>query len=57
VSWYGPSSKWRALITVGGRTTWLGLYENEEDAARAYQRAAGSLGIEIKEHTSKYRGT
>jgi HNH endonuclease len=36
----GPGSPWRARIVTGGKVTELGRFANEEDAARAYNRAA-----------------
>lgn len=41
VRWYRPLLKWQARVTLDGKTEHLGYFENEEDAARAYdQRCA-----------------
>lgn len=34
------TGKWRAVLNMEGRTLHLGRYENEEDAAKAYDREA-----------------
>ena len=39
VSWDKKSQKWLAKIRLGGTQTFLGLYEHEKDAARAYNNA------------------
>lgn len=43
VRWYRPLQKWQARITVDGSTQHLGYFENEEDAARAYDRQSAPL--------------
>jgi AP2 domain. len=35
--------KWRAVISVNGKTTHLGMFDNAEDAARAYDIKAKEL--------------
>lgn len=40
VSWHKPSAKWWARITVESKTRSLGLYHDEDDAARAYNENA-----------------
>lgn len=39
VSWYAPSKKWRASITIGYKTKNLGHYDTIEQARQAYQKA------------------
>jgi len=40
VSWDRTRANWYAYISLNGRTKSLGRYQNEEDAARAYDAAA-----------------
>jgi hypothetical protein len=40
VTLFRPTGKWRAQISVGGQTTSLGDHDTEEEAARAFDRAA-----------------
>lgn len=40
ISWNKRHKKWRARIGIGGKVKYLGCYESEEEAARAYGAAA-----------------
>jgi hypothetical protein len=38
VSWSKPNSKWKAAITINGKSKYLGYFDNEEDAYFAYKK-------------------
>lgn len=40
VSWHKHSQKWYAYIQAGGKMRGLGYYDDQEDAARAYDAEA-----------------
>lgn len=40
VSWHSQRGKWRAYVKVNYKQVSLGLWDNEEDAARAYNNSA-----------------
>jgi len=40
VYWYSDKKKWRAQVQKGGKLTFLGYFDDETDAARAYDAEA-----------------
>jgi hypothetical protein len=44
VCWYKRDSKWQARIMIDGKQAHLGYFDDEEEAASAYDMAAARLG-------------
>jgi hypothetical protein len=47
VSWHKQSAKWQAVIRVAGKLKHLGCFDNQREAAEAYNKAA-------KKHFGKF---
>lgn len=43
VDWLRDNKKWRARVTVGGKRTHIGCFDDETEAARAYDMFAKSV--------------
>lgn len=43
VTFYKKSGKWMAQISIDKKKYYLGSYENEEDAAKSYQRKLNEM--------------
>ena len=52
VSWFERTGKWTAAISVQGYQTFLGSFDEEEDAARTYDAALGSSTRASRRSTS-----
>lgn len=46
VSWDQPRGKWKASITVGDKVTYIGRFNDEQDAARAFDEFAAKNGYD-----------
>ena len=44
MSWSKKEKKWEARITINGKKKYLGLYQDEKEAARMYDEQAALLG-------------
>lgn len=52
VYWHAGARKWMAQIIAEGRTHYLGLFDDPDEASRAYQDAASRLFGEFASHNN-----
>lgn len=53
VTFSRSSRKWMAMIKIDGKTTYLGVYKNIEDAANAYMEAAEKVHGAFVSHSAR----
>ena len=56
VTWFKPNQKWGSAISANGIRRFLGLFENIDDATRAYDKAAEELHGEFARTNSDIKG-